>query len=152
MTWGNPISLGQRIWTFRSRFHSALTYYQRPFSGNTQYKQVITRENKSQLFLVVVSKALVTEAQKEGVGISRLAFGHHLGEQQRGIKEEQVNFVLAILNMVAAWLAVAIAMLWGMLRIARRRNSSVEKRPFAHSSALRPQQKPRSISLNPSSI
>jgi hypothetical protein len=32
-----------------------------------------------------------------------------------------MSFAVAVFSMFAAWMAVALAMLWGFLRIARRR-------------------------------
>lgn len=39
-----------------------------------------------------------------------------------------MSLTVAILMMIGAWLAIAIAMLWGVLRIARRRHHA---RPVA---------------------
>jgi hypothetical protein len=35
-----------------------------------------------------------------------------------------MSLLITIFSLIAAWLTVAIAMLWGVLRIARRRHSS----------------------------
>lgn len=37
-----------------------------------------------------------------------------------------MSLAMAIFSMIAAWMAIAIAMLWGLLRIARRHQSCAE--------------------------
>lgn len=39
-----------------------------------------------------------------------------------------MSFAIAIFGMIAAWATVAGAMLWGVLRVARRRHTSVGDR------------------------
>lgn len=37
-----------------------------------------------------------------------------------------MSLAMTIFSMIAAWMAIALAMLWGMLRIARRHHSAVQ--------------------------
>ncbi|MBK5395909.1 hypothetical protein JFU47_04030 [Pseudomonas sp. TH39(2020)] len=49
----------------------------------------------------------------------------------RGAKAEVVfmSLALTIFGMIAAWMAIAISMLWGVLRIARRRHYMLRREP-----------------------
>ncbi|PQO96410.1 hypothetical protein C5612_30420 [Pseudomonas frederiksbergensis] len=50
-----------------------------------------------------------------------VADDHLQGEQDDdNAKEKYMSLAMTIFSMFAAWMAVAIAMLWGVLRIARR--------------------------------
>jgi len=50
-----------------------------------------------------------------------VADDHRQGEQDDdNAKEIYMSFAMTIFSIFAAWMTVAIAMLWGVLRIARR--------------------------------
>ena len=40
-----------------------------------------------------------------------------------------MSLAMTIFSMIAAWLAIACAMLWGVLRISRRHQAPVASRP-----------------------
>ncbi|MBK5003088.1 hypothetical protein IAE37_005364 [Pseudomonas sp. S31] len=52
-------------------------------------------------------------------------------------KEDRMSLAMTLFSLISAWLAVALAMLWGVLRIARRHqraetNQVVSERPPAN--------------------
>lgn len=50
-----------------------------------------------------------------------MADGHLLGEHEEdNAMEVFMSLAMTIFSMIAAWLAIACAMLWGVLRISRR--------------------------------
>lgn len=63
-----------------------------------------------------------------------------------------MSLAMTIFSMIAAWIAIAIALLWGMLRIARRHQSTAQKNVGSDVRSQRGQHMPQSISLKPSSI
>lgn len=48
--------------------------------------------------------------------------GHLLGKQEDNIAKDDfsMSLTITIISIFAAWMAVALAMLWGLLRVARR--------------------------------
>ncbi|WP_177523020.1 hypothetical protein [Pseudomonas sp. v388] len=42
-----------------------------------------------------------------------------------------MSLAMTIFSMIAAWLAIACAMLWGVLRVSRRHQAPVDHRPAA---------------------
>jgi hypothetical protein len=63
---------------------------------------------------------------------------------QQGKEEAQMSLVMTIVMLISGWLAVAAAMLWGVLRITRRHHhhpvqpaplAKNEESPVSHASA-----------------
>jgi hypothetical protein len=48
---------------------------------------------------------------------------------QQGKEEAQMSLAMIIVMLISGWLAVAAAMLWGVLRIARRHHHPVQPAP-----------------------
>ena len=61
---------------------------------------------------------------------ARLSFSKS-GCPQQGKEEALMSLAIIILMLVTGWLAVAAAMLWGVLRIARRHHHPVQPAPLA---------------------
>lgn len=61
----------------------------------------------------------------------------------QGKEEALMSLTMTIVMLIAGWLAVATAMLWGVLRIARRHHhpaqsapvAKIEKHPVRHATA-----------------
>jgi hypothetical protein len=49
-----------------------------------------------------------------------------------------MSLAMMIFSLIAAWMAVAFAMLWGVLRIARRHHHPMEVEPAAGMAKLKP--------------
>jgi hypothetical protein len=50
---------------------------------------------------------------------------------QQGEEEASMSLAMTIVMLISGWLAVAAAMLWGVLRITRRHHHPVEPAPLA---------------------
>ena len=55
----------------------------------------------------------------------------------QGKEEALMSLTMTIVMLIAGWLAVATAMLWGVLRIARRHHHPVETAPIHKPEKLR---------------
>lgn len=51
------------------------------------------------------------------------------GRPMQGKEEALMSLTMTIVMLIAGWLAVATAMLWGVLRIARRHHHPVQTTP-----------------------
>ena len=51
------------------------------------------------------------------------------GRPMQGKEEALMSLTMTIVMLIAGWLAVATAMLWGVLRIARRHHHPVQATP-----------------------
>jgi hypothetical protein len=49
----------------------------------------------------------------------------------QGKEEASMSLTMTIVMLIFGWLAVATAMLWGVLRIARRHHHPVQSQPLA---------------------
>jgi len=50
---------------------------------------------------------------------------------QQGEEEALMSLTMTIVMLISGWLAVAAAMLWGVLRITRRHHHPVQSAPMA---------------------
>ena len=50
---------------------------------------------------------------------------------QQGKEEAQMSLAMTIVMLISGWLAVAAAMLWGVLRVTRRHHHPVQPAPLA---------------------
>lgn len=51
----------------------------------------------------------------------------------QGKEEAKMSLTMTIVMLIAGWLAVAAAMLWGVLRISRRHHHPVQSAPVENS-------------------
>ena len=66
--------------------------------------------------------------------------GHLLGKQEDNIAKDDfsMSLTITIISIFTAWMAVAIAMLWGLLRVARRHQPVAPGRNGCHQVAPAP--------------
>jgi hypothetical protein len=67
---------------------------------------------------------------------------------RREAEEKLMSLVMTIFSMIAAWMAIAIAMLWGVLRIARRHLPYAQERTVSDHSIQKRLLTPRVMAFN----